>query len=427
MNFKSFFIKYKTAVIGTALSAAIVASAGAAFVMNADKVEQLKTETVHELGQEFSINVNDYFKAEEDTLKKAVVDTASVDVSKTGTYDVVVTFKNKEFTIKVTVEDTTAPVIEIENRAVITNTLETGMEPFGVYFDADAASTVTLDRFVKLQDVEVLEGDALKKIADDTMAVSDKNTFADRDAFIPEEDGVYSAVLKVADSTGNTAEEEVIVVYDTTAPEFKLDSGDAAEIELEKKDISENPGNCIDKLTISDNVDGVIEPLDENISMEDKGEDDGVHTWEVSVKAADTAGNEGTFTYKILVSKKAEPVAQTTPSTPAPSTPAGTTTPDSGSAGGGSGQDVIVVNGMTLDVSEGGAEHAKMMANAGYYNPVYSNGQYFMLIKRTDNDMEWVLWLHNYITERGGTPGDGGGNNFCDLEGQAYQIYVYVQ
>ena len=52
-----------------------------------------------------------------------------------------------------------------------------------------------------------------------------------------------------------------------------------------------------------------------------------------------------------------------------------------------------------------------------------------MLIKRTDNDMEWWAWLDNYIIERGGTPGAGGGNNSSiTLNGEKlYQIYVFVE
>ena len=48
-----------------------------------------------------------------------------------------------------------------------------------------------------------------------------------------------------------------------------------------------------------------------------------------------------------------------------------------------------------------------------------------MLIKGTNDDYEWKLWLREYIKERGGIPGVGGGNNFCDT-GDAYKIYVDV-
>lgn len=88
----------------------------------------------------------------------------------------------------------------------------------------------------------------------------------------------------------------------------------------------------------------------------------------------------------------------------------------------------INVNGFTLDVtdkSDEGIAFAREMAEAGYYNPVYHNGEYHMLIKGTDNHQEWVSWLYDYIKERGGIPNGGGGNNFCDT-GDAYKIYVKV-
>lgn len=49
-----------------------------------------------------------------------------------------------------------------------------------------------------------------------------------------------------------------------------------------------------------------------------------------------------------------------------------------------------------------------------------------MIIKGTDDDYEWKLWLREYIKERGGIP-DGGGNwdDVKDSNGNsAYYIYV---
>jgi len=50
-----------------------------------------------------------------------------------------------------------------------------------------------------------------------------------------------------------------------------------------------------------------------------------------------------------------------------------------------------------------------------------------MLIKATDNTMQQRAWLREYIENLGGNPGNGGGNNFCDVEGIAYLVYVELE
>lgn len=88
------------------------------------------------------------------------------------------------------------------------------------------------------------------------------------------------------------------------------------------------------------------------------------------------------------------------------------------------------VNDFTIEV-DGAYEHNKQLAEAGLYTPVWDaeTSRYFMLIKRTDNTMEWRAKLREYITERGGIPGAGGGNNSSiSLNGERlYQIYVFVE
>lgn len=88
------------------------------------------------------------------------------------------------------------------------------------------------------------------------------------------------------------------------------------------------------------------------------------------------------------------------------------------------------VNGYVVETGQG-YEHDKALAEAGLYVPVWNaeTSEYFMLIKRTDDTWHWETMLCDYITERGGIPGAGGGNNSSiSLNGERlYQIYVFVE
>lgn len=122
---------------------------------------------------------------------------------------------------------------------------------------------------------------------------------------------------------------------------------------------------------------------------------------------------------------------------PVEETPAPPSTPDVPS-GGGENEDTNIeedngtasVNGFTIE--KGAAyEHNKELAEAGLYAPVYDSetNRYFMLIKDSDNKMQYTAQLREYIAERGGVGGAGGGNYagiFLNGE-RLYQIYVFVE
>lgn len=128
-----------------------------------------------------------------------------------------------------------------------------------------------------------------------------------------------------------------------------------------------------------------------------------------------------------------EPTPEPQP-TPEPE-PAPQPQPDSGNAENADtniqeDNKTTTVNGYVVETGQG-YEHDKALAEAGLYNPVWDaeTGRYFMLIKRTDDTWHWETMLCDYITERGGIPGAGGGNNSSiSLNGERlYQIYVFVE
>lgn len=120
---------------------------------------------------------------------------------------------------------------------------------------------------------------------------------------------------------------------------------------------------------------------------------------------------------------------------PVEETPAPQPQPDSGNVENGDtniqeDNKTTTVNGYVVETGPG-YEHDKALAEAGLYTPVWDaeTGRYFMLIKRTDDTWHWETMLCDYIIERGGIPGAGGGNNSSiSLNGERlYQIYVWVE
>lgn len=128
-----------------------------------------------------------------------------------------------------------------------------------------------------------------------------------------------------------------------------------------------------------------------------------------------------------------EPTPEPQP-TPEPE-PAPQPQPDSGNAENGDtniqeDNKTTTVNGFTIETGAA-YEHDKALAEAGLYNPVWDaeTNRYFMLIKATDNKMQYTAQIREYIAERGGVGGAGGGNYagvFLNGE-QLYQIYVFVE
>lgn len=407
---KQFIAAHLVAVVGGVSVVTIGAVAAVVVATSSVNIEQTVNEVTIEAGTELTIVASDYFDVDEETAKKAVVDTSKVDTTKVGEYEAIVTFGKNNYSIKVIVVDTTAPNVSLDYYILYTNSLDAiGIAEYGAVSDYSAC-TSAVSRFEKVKDAGALTDADLTTLVNDMLGASDPSTFESRETAVPSEDGVYSAILTVTDAFGNKTEKEVLVVYDTTAPEVSL-SETTNSITVKANDIETKPDLSLDKVSAVDNFDGELTVSEDNVSVADKGTNGDTHTWEVVVSVKDKAGNEDTLTYTIVVEKKTTQTANndnpTNPSqSTSPSNPSGTTD-----------DNIVTINGFTLDLtdkSERGREWTKSLASAGYYNPVWSesNSRYYMLIKGSDDTWEYDEWLCNYVTERGGTPGTGYSNNW---------------
>ena len=222
--------------------------------------KQIKDSVTIEAGEELSLEAEDFF----DSTDGITFDTTDVDTSKVGEYEVTATYKNKEYSITVSVKDTTAPEFELVQDSIVTN------------------------------DVGSLDAESLIASVEDVSKATAELKFDEE----PKEDGDYTASVVVTDEYGNSAEKSIGVAVDTTAPVI---SG------VKDETVSVEP--TVDSLhyTAEDSRDGEVS-VETSIEKTDDSE------YTVTAVAKDEAGNEAkeTATLTLVEEKKTTAKSQST-------------------------------------------------------------------------------------------------------------------
>lgn len=279
----------------------IIAIAGIA-LYNRNTLVQTKDTWTHEAGQELELKASEFFDADEEKAAQITFDTSAVDTDTVGEYTATAAFKDRTFEIKVSVVDTTAPTAEIKSRYVFTNDIENTVFDSMIGTVSESSDwSAKLVRFEKHGNLEVLDEKALKSLTD---TIPLPGSFMELSALgteeIPTEDGIYRAVLEIADEYGNSILEEVYVIYDTTGA--RIDDTPDKTVRVPKEDLDKEPEIDKNDYTITDNVDGKID--DENISCELELRDAEKHEWIVHVSYTDRAGNESKADFLIIVKEE---------------------------------------------------------------------------------------------------------------------------
>lgn len=81
--------------------------------------KQLSTKVTIELGDEKGINVTDILDISKDDAKEAKLNTKDVDFFKEGNYKATISYKDKDYDIKVKVKDTVAPKITVSDKITV--------------------------------------------------------------------------------------------------------------------------------------------------------------------------------------------------------------------------------------------------------------------------------------------------------------------
>ena len=268
-------------------------------LINKNTLNQIAYSYVHEAGQELTLNPAVFFEVDEEKVRQIKFDTSAVDKDVVGEYVVTAKFKNKSFEIKVKVVDTTAPMVEFANRYVFTNDIENANfdDTFDGVYDASEWSA-RLIRFERKGNLEVMDETVLKSytdtiplpgIAEELEAIGTTD--------IPTEEGVYRAVMEIADVHGNTTLEEVYVIYDVTGA--RIDDTPDKTVVVTAEDLDKEPVPDKSDYHIVDNVDGEID--EEDIICELELRDADKHEWLVNVSYVDRAGNESKAVFLIIV------------------------------------------------------------------------------------------------------------------------------
>ena len=274
-------------------------------ISNVTGIKQIKDSTNVEFGSvaELSLNAKDFFDVKNDIAAKITFDTSKVDLNKVGEYEAYAKYNNKQYTIKVVVEDTTAPKVTMENRYIFTNDIAALNDFTSMVKEVSDASEYTLKlvRFEQKKELVEVNDLELKNLTEGTASLmNEEAALAVGSDAVPTDAGIYRSVLEVKDAQGNASYEEVVVILDTTGA-LITDVADQV-VKVSKDKLNEQPE--IDKSLYSavDNVDGYIKG--DSLSYEVSCRDEAKHEWVVKVSYTDRAGNESLGEFLITLKEK---------------------------------------------------------------------------------------------------------------------------
>lgn len=276
-----------------------------AFLIKKNRIVQIANRITLEAGQELNLKATDFFKGETECIEQIVFYTENVNKDKVGSYTAMAVYGKQKFSITVSVEDTTAPIINFANRYLFTGNVEntehimTMLE--SIYEPSEFM--VRLIRFEKKYNLTVVDEITLKNLVDDIVFPCKKEELLELGTEeLPKEEGVYRAVLEVVDSYGNAVYEEVILILDKTGA--YIEEVPDKIIEVKKEELCNEPIINVEEYKIVDNVDGKIKK--EDIGFELELRDEEKREWIVSVCYIDRAGNESRGEFLIVLKEKEE-------------------------------------------------------------------------------------------------------------------------
>lgn len=273
------------------------------FFVKRNRIIQIEDSITVEAGQELNLKAIDFFDTDEKNVEKIIFVIEEVDIHTVGTYKAEAKFGKQTFAITVNVEDTKAPMISFAQRYMFTSNIANTDNIMTMLENIYEVSefTVRLIRFERKAGLKVMDERALKVLTDEILLPSDTNELLRLGTSeIPEEEGIYRAVLEVADIYGNAVYEEIVLILDKTGAYIE----DVADkiIEVERKNIKNEPEINPMEYVIIDNVDGKIAA--EAIQYELELKDEEKQEWIIHVYYIDRAGNESRGDFLITVKEE---------------------------------------------------------------------------------------------------------------------------
>lgn len=253
---------------------------------------QLTTQNyTHEAGEKLPIEVTAYATFEKTEKEaEAILNLDGVDPDKVGTYEAVVTLKNKEYPFTVEVVDTTAPEGTFDSFFIVTNQ-SVQLDAFGLKTEDCSEFTVGFRNQELIKTEEELK-DIFKKAMAESEEIQmaealniqwelDKDKWEEKDAsaeplkqeIVPEKDGLYRLEIAAVDVHGNATVMNSYALIDTTAP--VISGAEDTKVVIQKEIDSENI--TIEGVTAEDNMLGdltaqilvseeIVEELDKDVT-----------------------------------------------------------------------------------------------------------------------------------------------------------------
>lgn len=264
-----------------------------------------KSSITIELGNEDALKVSDFLDLDKNELKSAKLNTKDVDFFKEGNYKATISYKDKDYDIKVKVKDTVAPKITVSDNIVVqTNNplhmsdIITEVTELSGNIDAsfkDKPKSESTESTEKTDSTESTEGSATGVIAVGgcNLKHNDEITYT--------KSGDYDNTITVTDDAGNTSNIDVkISVID--APSINGISDKTVTV-----------GDTVDYLSGVSAVDGKGTDITGSIEVDSSKVDINTPgTYQITYKVTDSYGFSTGANCNVVVNEKKEEVADNT-------------------------------------------------------------------------------------------------------------------
>lgn len=264
-----------------------------------------KSSITIELGNEDAIKISDFMDLDKNELKSAKLNTKDVNFFKEGNYKATISYKDKDYDIKVKVKDTVAPKITVSDNIVVqTNNplhmsdIITNVTELSGNIDAsfkDKPKSESTESTEKTDSTESTEGSATGVIAVGgcNLKHNDEITYS--------KSGDYDNTITVSDDNGNT-----------TSVDIKISVIDAPSINgISDKTVT--VGDIIDYLSGVSASDGKGTDITGSIEVDSSKVDINTPgTYQITYKVTDSYGFSTGANCNITVNEKKEEVADNT-------------------------------------------------------------------------------------------------------------------
>ena len=267
-----------------------------------------KSSITIELGNEDAIKISDFMDLDKNELKSAKLNTKDVNFFKEGNYKATISYKDKDYDIKVKVKDTVAPKITVSDNIVVqTNNplhmsdIITNVTELSGNIDASFKDKPKSESTDNTESVSATENtESTESSSASVIAVGGCN-LKHNDEITYTKSGDYDNTITVTDDAGNTSDIDIkISVID--APSINGISDKTVTV-----------GDTIDYLSGVTAVDGKGTDITGNIEVDSSKVDVNTPgTYQITYKVTDSYGFSTGANCNITVNEKKEEVADNT-------------------------------------------------------------------------------------------------------------------